>query len=175
MPALSSGFFDAKSSLPRGQAAFLVLGLPVLEDVLYLRLHDVEGHIVEAAVDDDVGEILRRLDVEIVHRLDRRQVLADDVLEVTAALVHIAQHAAQDALIGIGLDEDLDVEEIAQALILEDQDALDDDDLARLDDLRLLRARVARKVVDGTLDALPSRSALRCATSRSVSKESGWS
>lgn len=89
-----------------------------------------------------------------MHRLDRRQVLADDVLEVTAALVHIAQHAAQDALIGIGLDEDLEVEEIAQALILEDQDALDDDDLARLDDLRLLRARVAREVVDGTLDAL---------------------
>ena len=128
-------------------------GLCVCEDVLYLRLHDVEGHVVEAAVDDDVGEGLRRLDVEVVHRLDRRQVLIDDVLEVAAALVHVAQHAAQDALVGVGLDENLDVKEVAQALVLEDQDALDDDDLARLDDLRPVGARVAREVVDRALDA----------------------
>ena len=88
-----------------------------------------------------------------MHRLDRRQILIDDVLEVAAALVHVAQHAAQDALVGVGLDENLDVKEVAQALVLEDQDALDDDDLARLDDLRPVGARVAREVVDRALDA----------------------
>ena len=99
-----------------------------------------------------------------MHRLYGFEVLLDDVLEVTAALVDVAQHTAQDALVGIGLDKDLDIKQIAQALILQDQDTLDDDDAARLDDRRLFGARMLGKI-----------SSVSCSMSRSVSKDFGWS
>ena len=51
-------------------------------------------------------------------------------------------------------DEDLDVEDVAQLLRLEDQDALDDDDMARLDNDGFLRAVVLREIIDGAFDTV---------------------
>jgi len=89
-----------------------------------------------------------------MHGLDRGQILFDDVVELAASFVHVTQHAAQDAFIRIGFDEDLDVEDVAQLLRLEDQDALDDDDMARLDNDGFLRAVVLREIIDGAFDTV---------------------
>lgn len=89
-----------------------------------------------------------------MHGLDRGQILFDDVVELAASFVHVTQHAAQDAFIRIGFDEDLDVEDVAQLLRLEDQDALDDDDMARLDNGGFLRAVVLREIIDGAFDTV---------------------
>ena len=104
--------------------------------------------------DDDVGVLAARLNELLVHGLDGRQVLRDDALKRAAAVAHVAQRAAQDANIGVGLDEDLDVEHFAQPRVLENEDALDDDDLARLDELGLIRALVVGVGVDGAADGL---------------------
>src|SRR3712207_7129699 len=42
--------------------------------------------------------------------------------------------------VGVGVDEDLDVAEVAHALVREQQDAVDDDDVRRVD-----RGRIDRK------------------------------
>lgn len=127
------------------QAAVFLLSFS--QQRLDLRLHHIERDIIAAAVEDNVGEGLRRFDVEVVHGLDGGEVLVDDALEASAALADVARDAAQDALVGVGFDVDLDVEEISEACVLENQDALDDDDAARPDGDGLFRARVLREVV----------------------------
>ena len=93
------------------QAAVFLLSFS--QQRLDLRLHHIERDVVASAVEDEVGKGLRRLDVEVVHRLDGGEVLVDDALEAAAALADVARDAAQDAFVGVGLDEDLDVEEVS--------------------------------------------------------------
>lgn len=59
---------------------------------------------------NDIGILAARLNELLVHGLDGRQILRDDALKRAAAVAHVAQRAAQNANIGVGLDEDLDVE-----------------------------------------------------------------
>ena len=93
--------------------------------------HDIEGDAVVAALgDDEIGPALARLDELQVHRPHRLVVLLADLTEGAAARLHVAADAAEDADVGVGVDEDLDVEAIADPLVDEDQDALDDDDRA---------------------------------------------
>jgi len=54
--------------------------------------------------------------------------MGDRALEGAAALLHVALFAAQQAQVGLGPDEDLQVEQVGQLGIGEDQDALGDDD-----------------------------------------------
>ena len=125
--------------------------------------------------DDDIGILAARLNELLVHGLDGRQILCDDALERAAAVAHVAQRAAQNANIGVGLDEDLDVKHFAQPRVLENEDALDDDDLARPDELGLTCALVVGVGVDRAADGPAALSSLSCSTIRSVSKASGWS
>ena len=92
----------------------------------------VEGGRVHAAVgDDDVGVALRRLDELQVHGPDGRQVLVDDAGRRAAAIGDVALEAPDEADVGIGVDVDLEVEQLAQAGLEEHEDALDDDDRTR--------------------------------------------
>jgi len=87
-----------------------------------------------------------------VHRLDRREVLVDDRVDRAAALFDVAADPAAQAHVGGGVHEDLDVHLGAELRVLEDQDALDHDDLARLDAQHLVRPVVDRVVVSRALD-----------------------
>ena len=102
---------------------------------------------------DDVRVLAARLNVLLVHGLDGREVLCDDALERAAAVADVAQGAAQDAHVGVGLDENFNVEHIAQGRVLENEDALDDDDLGGEDLDGFVRAVVVHIGVDGALDA----------------------
>lgn len=93
------------------QAAVFLLSFS--QQRLDLRLHHIERDVVASAVEDEVGEGLCRLDVEVVHGFDGGEVLVDDALEAAAALADVARDAAQDAFVGVGFDVDLDVEEVS--------------------------------------------------------------
>ena len=93
---------------------------------------------------NDIGILAARLDELLVHGLDGRQILRDDALERAAAVAHV----------GVGLDKNFDVKHFAQPRVLENEDALDDDDLARPDELGLIRALVVGVGVDGAADGL---------------------
>lgn len=105
--------------------------------------------------DDDVGIALGRLDEHLVHGLDRGQILRHDRLQIAAAVAHVAHDAPQDAHIGVGVDEDLDVQPLTQLRLGKDEDALDDDDLGRDDRDRFGGAVVHRVVIRRARDRLP--------------------
>lgn len=113
--------------------------------------------IIAALRNDDVGKFLARLHELLVHRLDRRQILRHDGLQRSAALVDVANDAADNAHIGVRIDENLDVAEVAQLLVLKDQDTLHDDDLGGLDPHRLIDPVMYRKIVDRSFDTLARR------------------
>ena len=92
-----------------------------------------------------------------MHRLDRRQILRHDGLQRSAALVDVANDAADYAHIGVRIDENLDIAEVAQLLVLKDQDTLHDDDLGGLNPHRLIDPVMYRKIVDQSFDTLARR------------------
>ena len=82
--------------------------------------------------------------------------MRDDALERAAAVADVAQGAAQDAHVGVGLDENFNVEHIAQGRILENEDALDDDDLGGDDLHSLVGAVMIHKGIHRALNAVAS-------------------
>ena len=101
---------------------------------------------------DDVGVLAARLDEGDVHGPHRAQVLADDRFQAALALLEVALQPADEAQVAVGVDEDLDVHQVAQGLLAEDQDALDDDDLGRLLEHALGQPGVGGEIVDRHLD-----------------------
>ena len=60
-----------------------------LQQLSDLRDEEIERHIVLSAVDHDIRESSRRLNVHVVHRFYGCQVLADNASQVSAALFHV--------------------------------------------------------------------------------------
>lgn len=110
------------------------------------------GGVLAAVGDDDVGVPLARLDEGLVHGLDGGEILMDDAVEGAAALLDVPHQTAQDALVGVGIHEDLIVEHGAQLRLHEGQDALHDEDGGRLDVLHLVAAVVVGVVVHRAVD-----------------------
>lgn len=94
-------------------------------------LHDhLQGHQIAAALqDDDVGKFAAWLHILLVHGFYRGEVLGDNGLEGPATFLHIPQSTAEDADVGIRLHKDLNVKHIPESGVLENQDALYDDNL----------------------------------------------
>ena len=102
--------------------------------------------------DDDVGKFAAWLHILLVHGLYRGEVLGDDGLEGPAPFLHIPQSTAEDADVGIRLHKDLNVKHIPESGVLENQDALYDDNLGRENFPGLLRAVVLHIRVDRAAD-----------------------
>ena len=114
----------------------------------HARDHRLERHLVLGALGhDQVGVALRRLDELEVHRAHRVEVLALHGLEAAPALVDVPLQAPQDAHVGVGVDEELDVHQPPQRLLGQHQDPLQDHDRARLQRVGQHAPRVARVVV----------------------------
>lgn len=90
-----------------------------------------------------------------------------------AALCNVAADAADKADISVRIHKDLDIHLIAQGVVLEDQDTLDQNDLARLDRNGFARAGIGRIVVDGHSMLCPAFSSFKLPIIMSVSKASG--
>jgi len=108
--------------------------------------YHLERHPVLAPLgNDDVGPALRRLDELEMHRAHRLEILAQHVLDGAAALGHVAAEPPDQPDVGVGVDVDLEVEQVAQRRLDEDQDPSSKDDGLRLDAAGALGAPVATK------------------------------
>ena len=105
--------------------------------------------------DDDVGVALARLDELQVHRLHRVQVLVDHRVHRPAALGDVALQPPDEPRVVVGVDEHLDVHQLAQVRVREDQDALDDDGLRGAARCRCLAPGVAREIVHRQFHGVP--------------------
>lgn len=121
-------------------------------DVVLDALHDhLQRHqILPAFQNDDVREFPAWLHILLVHGLYRGEVLGDNRLERPAPFLHIPQSTAEDADVGIRLHKDLNVKHIPESGVLENQDALYDDNLGGEDLPGLLRAVVLHIRVPGS-------------------------
>src|SRR5690606_18373027 len=80
--------------------------------------------------------------------------LVDNRLDGTPTIADVTLQPANEAHVVVRLDEDPDVEQVAQASIGKDQDAFDQDDALRVDDTDFFRAAVMSKVIDRHTDRL---------------------
>ena len=114
-----------------------------------------DGDAVVASLgDNDVGVALGGLNELEVHGADSVIVLFDDGLDGAAAVSNVAFHASDEANVVVGVDEDLDIEELEKLRLSKDEDSLDDDDLARLLGDGFLGSAVRFEIVDGHLCGL---------------------
>src|SRR5271169_2039538 len=117
------------------------------------REEEVERDRVLAALGhDEVGITLGWLDELQVHGADGAFVLLDDAFHGPAPLGDVALEAADEPDVGVRVDVDLHVEERPQLGLGVDEDAVHENDLARLDAPGLGRAAVGPEVVDRRLD-----------------------
>lgn len=135
--------------------------------------HFERDQILAALEHDEISIFFARLNELLVHGLDRCKILAKHGIEASPALCNVAADAADKADISVRIHKDLDIHLIAQGVVLEDQDTLDQNDLARLDRNGFARAGIGRIVVDGHSMLCPAFSSFKLPIIMSVSKASG--
>ena len=106
------------------------------------------------ATDDQIGMAARGPDVLFGHGADGGQVLVLDRFRCAAAFADVAGEAAGIAGLVFEVDVDAGVEEVAEVVPVEGEEALDDDDIAGLDVLGAGDAGVAGEIVMGNVDGL---------------------
>lgn len=117
--------------------------------------HHIDGSIVVSALrNDNIGVALTGLDKLLVHGLEHLVVAVDNRLYGAATLYDIAFDYADEALVAIGIYKHLQVHLLAQFFVLQGHNALDDDDLVRLDVYGLLLAAAGQVTVDRLLHRL---------------------
>jgi len=96
--------------------------------------HDVDGVFVGAALrDNEIGVALCRFDEFQMHRFQDIKIAVHDHLGCAPALSHIAGDDADETLVGICVNEYLQIHQVTQFLAAEGHDALNDNHVARLD------------------------------------------
>ena len=116
--------------------------------------------VLSAARHDDVGVALAGLHELQVHRLHRRQVLVEDLLQRPAAFGHVAPDPPHQPDVRVGIDKHLHVAQRPNALVDEQQDPVDHDHVRRRDALGARTPRVRHEVVHRLLDRLAARQVL---------------
>jgi hypothetical protein len=115
---------------------------------------DCDG-VVSASRNDYVRVALAGLDELKVHRLNRRQILLDDLVERSATIVRIALDAADESNVGISIDEHLDVAQFANPVVDEKQNAVDHDYIRRLNACVVATSKVSDEIIFRLLDRFP--------------------
>ena len=116
--------------------------------------HVQRHQILSALGHDDVGVLLARLHVPLVHGLDRVLILLQYAFQSSSPLVHVPLDPAAQTNIRVGVHKNPDVHEVAQFLVLEDQNALHDHHLGGVHLHRFVGAVVDGVVVHGAVDGL---------------------
>ena len=104
----------------------------ILEELLWDQRadflnHEIDADLVVAALRNNyVGVALGRLHEFHMHGPDRGHVLFDHRFGGAAALADVAPQPANEAQVGLGIDENLDVAKIAKAGILKYQNTFND-------------------------------------------------
>ena len=108
--------------------------------------------VLATAGDDEVGVALAGFDKLLVHRLHGGEVLIEDLIKGPPADRHVAADPTNESRIGVRIDEDLDVEMVADAFIDEEQDAIDDDHIRGCDPLGGRATAMAHEIVHWFVD-----------------------
>jgi hypothetical protein len=116
--------------------------------------HLDRDRVVSAARHYDIRVTLARLDEFAMHRLNGGQVLLDDFIECSPANVGIALDSSNEPDVRIRVDEYLDVAKIPHPLVDEQQNAVDDDYVGRLDAGRFRSTQVGDEIVHGLVDRI---------------------
>ena len=119
-----------------------------------LRHDRPSEELAERVPDDDGGPAHGRRHELHVHGPHALLVLADDAVHRAPALHQVAPQAADEAHVGVGVDEQRDVHQLTQLGVGEDEDALEHDDEVLADVAGLVEAAVLGVVVDGLFDRL---------------------
>ena len=117
-----------------------------------MALQPVDEHfhrhrVLAALGNDEVGPALAGLHELLVHGLHGGQVLGDHAVQRAAALFHVPHDAPQDAHVGVGVHEHLDVHQIAQLRAGKDEDALHQDHRRGVDLDEVIGAVVLGEIV----------------------------
>ena len=135
---------------------FYEILLPYLrQPVLDSGHHHIDCDLVVAAFrDDDVGELFGWFDEDIVGGFYGFDVLVDDGIQCATPFLDIPADTADNPEIRVGVHENLDIHQIAQALILQDQNALQYDDVLGVHRLGGCYPCVDGEVVGGFFNGL---------------------
>ena len=106
--------------------------------------------VVSALRNDDVGILLCRLNKLLMHRLQDCFISLQNHLYGSATLNNVALNNAYQAVVGIGIDKDFQVHQVAHLLVVQSKDSLDDDNFFWLNVYRF-RQTVAFDVRIGRL------------------------
>jgi hypothetical protein len=79
-----------------------------------------------------------RLNVLVVIRLDKAEPLLDAALDVSSALSHITKQSSGQAKVRFGIGKDLEIKHIQHTLIMQGEDAFQDEHMWRIDSSRLI-------------------------------------
>ena len=130
-------------------------GPELREQMFDARDDRVQRHLVLATLrDNEVGPALGGFDELLVHRPNGPEVLIDDGPESPSAALDIADEPTDESNIRRRVHEKLDIDSFAKLPVVEDEYPLDDDDLLRLDMLRIGLSGVRREVVHWNIDRL---------------------
>ena len=118
-----------------------------------VHAHHLYGALVVAAVrDDDVGILLCRFDELIVHRFEDVAIFRDQHFQRMSAFGDVALNDAQKAFVGLSVNKNLEVHEVAQVFVVERHDAFNDDDVAGFHVYRFFQTRAGDVRVGGLLN-----------------------
>jgi hypothetical protein len=122
--------------------------------------HLDRDRVVTTARHDHISVPLARLDELEVHRLNRREVLIDDFVERTSAVAGVTFETPNQPNVSIRVDKYFDVAQLPHSLIDKKQNAIDDDDVSRLDADGLCTPEVGHEIVFGFVDCAASTQCL---------------
>jgi hypothetical protein len=128
---------------------------------------------VAAARYDHVRVAFTRLDELEMHRLHGRQVLVDDLVERPSAITRIALQTPDQSNVRICVDEYFHVAKFADAIVDEEQDAVDDNHVSRLDADGLRLPQVSHEIVLRFIDCSPVAERLEMIAEQIVVKSIG--
>src|SRR5664280_1371634 len=123
--------------------------------MLQLADNDVDGDQIKTPFgNDEVRVSLGGFHKLEMHRPDDVHVLRHHGLDRAAPLARVPQEAADEPDVGIRVDVELDVQQVAQRRVLQHQDTLEDDDGLRFDVVGPELAFIASVTIHGHINRL---------------------
>ena len=111
----------------------------------HTRRGDDFGRDIGFVADDQVGVRSGRFQELVMHRSDCIVVLADDAIQTSSSLSHVAMQAADEADVRLDVEINFDVEKVADLRVPERVDPLHQNRVARTDQSVSAERRLWRK------------------------------
>lgn len=124
---------------------------------------------------NNIGALLGRFDIAFMHRLDCREILCHDRIKAPSAFLHIAQGAAKNADIRIGIHKYADIEKLRKTFVGKDKYSFDDYNALRFDMKCFIRTVMIGKIIYRAFHRGTGPDAFRSPISNSVSNAPGSS